>query len=80
MRFAASLRPAMLLTGCVTNLTAVRDFSDETKKISVAFYPLMDQAVEHCKSNFLQHSFGNPPGLGVVLQDHPETADTPETC
>lgn len=48
------LIPVVLLTGCATNLKPVREFADETKKISVAFNPVINQAVEHCKQKFLQ--------------------------
>ncbi|MBA3007820.1 MAG: hypothetical protein KKB91_10020 [Proteobacteria bacterium] len=48
------LMPVLLLTGCTTNLKPVREFADETKKISVAFDPVINQAVEHCKQQFLQ--------------------------
>ena len=49
-----ALVPALLLTGCATNLSAVRDFADETKKISVAFDPVLDRAVDQCQQKFLQ--------------------------
>jgi predicted DNA-binding protein with PD1-like motif len=45
---------ALLLSGCVTNLSAVRGFADETKKIGVAFDPILGKAVEHCRQRFLQ--------------------------
>jgi hypothetical protein len=45
---------ALLLTGCATNLKPVREFADETMKISVAFDPVIKQAVEHCQQKFLQ--------------------------
>lgn len=48
------LMPIVLLTGCAANLKAVREFADETKKISVAFDPVIHQAVEHCKQQYLQ--------------------------
>lgn len=38
----------LLLTGCA-NLKAVRDFADETKKISVAFDPLLAATVTQCE-------------------------------
>ena len=40
---------ASMLTGCATNLQAVRGFADETKKISVAFDPFLAGAVEQCQ-------------------------------
>ena len=51
-----ALVPALLLTGCATNLSAVRDFADETKKISVAFDPVLDRAVDQCQQKTLQKS------------------------
>ncbi len=48
------LLPAVLLSGCASNLGAVRDFADETKKIGIAFDPVMDGAVQNCKLQFLQ--------------------------
>jgi len=44
----------LLLSGCATNLSAVRGFADETKKIGVAFDPILGKAVEHCRQQFLQ--------------------------
>jgi hypothetical protein len=49
------LIPALLLSGCATNLPAVREFADETKKIGVAFDPVLNRTVEACKQGFLQH-------------------------
>jgi DNA repair exonuclease SbcCD ATPase subunit len=51
MRIAllAFITGASLLTGCAANLKSVRDFADETKKISVAFDPLLAATVEQCK-------------------------------
>jgi len=43
-----------LLTGCATNLKAVRDFADETKKISVAFDPLLASTVDQCEQREIQ--------------------------
>lgn len=37
-----------LLVGCATNLKTVRDFADETKKISVGFDPIFAAMVEQC--------------------------------
>lgn len=48
------LLQALLLSGCATNLSAVRSFADETKKIGVAFDPIIGKAVEHCRQQFLQ--------------------------
>lgn len=48
------LVPAILMAGCATNLKAVRDFADETKKIGVAFDPVLSRAVEQCRQQFLQ--------------------------
>lgn len=45
---------ALLLPGCATNLSAVRDFAEETKKIGVAFDPILGNVVEHCRQQFLQ--------------------------
>lgn len=45
---------ALLLSGCATNLSAVRGFADETKKIGVAFDPILGKTVEHCRQQFLQ--------------------------
>jgi hypothetical protein len=45
---------ALLLSGCATNLSAVRGFADETKKIGVAFDPILGKAVEQCMQQFLQ--------------------------
>lgn len=45
---------ALLLSGCAKNLSAVRGFANETKKISVAFNPILEGAVEHCRQQFLQ--------------------------
>lgn len=39
----------LLMTGCAANLKSVRSFADETKKISVAFDPLLTATVEQCK-------------------------------
>lgn len=39
----------LLMTGCSANLKSVRSFADETKKISVAFDPLLAATVEQCK-------------------------------
>ncbi len=38
-----------VLTGCATNLKPVRDFADETKKVAVAFDPLLTGAVKQCQ-------------------------------
>lgn len=40
---------ALLLGGCTTPLKAVRGFADETKKISVAFDPLLTGTVTQCQ-------------------------------
>jgi hypothetical protein len=37
-----------LLTGCV-NLQAVRSYADDTKKLTAAFAPMMDDSVHSCK-------------------------------
>jgi uncharacterized coiled-coil protein SlyX len=39
----------LLLSGCAANLKAVRDFADETKKVSVAFNPLLTATVTQCQ-------------------------------
>ncbi|WP_148289758.1 hypothetical protein [Ideonella sp. B508-1] len=44
---------AVLTSGCAINLSAVRDFADETKKISVAFDPILTGAVEQCQQKFV---------------------------
>lgn len=73
------LMPVVLLTGCATNLKPVREFADETKKISVAFNPVINQAVEHCKQQFLQRRIftTDKPLSGFVAKDAiDESADT----
>lgn len=45
---------ATLLSGCATNLQAVRGFAAETKKISVAFDPMLNATVARCQANVLQ--------------------------
>lgn len=42
------------LTGCAANLQAVRGFATETKKISVAFDPMLNATVARCQANVLQ--------------------------
>jgi len=51
MKIAVLLLAAVtsVLTGCATDLKAVRAFADETKKISVAFDPLLAGAVVQCQ-------------------------------
>lgn len=53
MRLAAlPLLTVVLMSGCA-NLTAVREFAQDTRQISAAFDPLLGQTVEHCRAGFL---------------------------
>lgn len=42
-----------LLTGCATPLTAVRDFANDTRRLSTSFTPMLDHAVQQCEQAFL---------------------------
>ena len=43
----------LLLTGCATPLTAVRDFANDTRRLSTSFTPMLDHAVQQCEQAFL---------------------------
>jgi hypothetical protein len=44
---------ALSISACATRLGAVRDFADETRRISVAFDPILTGAVDQCQQKFL---------------------------
>jgi hypothetical protein len=44
---------AAAVSGCATHLAPVRDFAGDTKKLSVAFVPMLDRAVERCRQEFV---------------------------
>ena len=49
---ALPLLTVVLMSGCA-NLTAVREFAQDTRQISAAFDPLLGQTIEHCRAGFL---------------------------
>jgi hypothetical protein len=45
---------ATLSAGCATDLKAVREFAEDTRRISLAFEPILDRAVEQCRQKLIQ--------------------------
>lgn len=81
MRIAllAFVAGASLLTGCAANLKSVRDFADETKKISVAFDPLLAATVEQCRQKVeAKLLYAGGPVRSFKPEDIARTAD--DTC
>lgn len=71
---------ALLLPGCATNLAAVRDFADETKKIGVAFDPILGKAVEQCRQQFLQRRVYTTDSALVKFDAESVLKQASETC
>jgi DNA repair exonuclease SbcCD ATPase subunit len=81
MRTALALvAVAAALTGCATNLAPVRDFADETKKISVAFEPILDRAVEQCRQKFIDRRVYTSDVAAKKFDAKKTIADADETC
>lgn len=68
-----------LMTGCAANLKSVRSFADETKKISVAFDPLLAATVEQCEKKVeAKMLYAGPPLSEFKPEDIAKTAEN--TC